>query len=43
MSGEIGPDGLPQNFTGRIVAEAGSIADAKTTKAASPSSAPNSS
>ena len=29
MSGEIGPDGLPQNFTGRIVAEAGSIADAK--------------
>jgi hypothetical protein len=28
MSGEIGPDGLPQNFTGRIVAEAGSIADA---------------
>ena len=28
MSGEIGPDGLPQNFTGRIVADAGSIADA---------------
>ncbi len=28
MSGEIGPDGLPQNFTGRIVAEAGSIAEA---------------
>jgi hypothetical protein len=28
MSGEIGPDGLPQNFTGRVVAEAGSIAEA---------------
>ena len=28
MSGEIGPDGLPQNFTGRIIAEAGSIAEA---------------
>jgi hypothetical protein len=28
MSGEIGPDGLPQNFTGRIVADAGSIGDA---------------
>lgn len=28
MSGEIGPDGLPQNLTGRIVAEAGSIGDA---------------
>jgi len=27
MSGEIGPDGLPQNFTGRIVADAGSIAE----------------
>jgi hypothetical protein len=27
ISGEIGPDGLPQNFTGRIVADAGSIAD----------------
>src|ERR1019366_7958429 len=25
---EIGPDGLPQNFTGRIVADAGSIGDA---------------
>ena len=28
LSGEIGPDGLPQNLTGRIVAEAGSIGDA---------------
>jgi Protein of unknown function len=27
MSGEIGPDGLPQDFTGRIVADAGSIAE----------------
>jgi Protein of unknown function len=25
LSGEIGPDGLPQNLTGRIVADAGSI------------------
>jgi Protein of unknown function len=28
MSGEIGPDGLPQTFSGRIVADAGSIGDA---------------
>jgi hypothetical protein len=28
VSGEIGPDGLPQNFTGRIVADAGSFGDA---------------
>ena len=28
ISGEIGPDGLPQNFAGRIVADAGSIGDA---------------
>ncbi|MDE2375347.1 MAG: hypothetical protein KGL96_14060, partial [Hyphomicrobiales bacterium] len=28
LSGEIGPDGLPQSLTGRIVAEAGSIGDA---------------
>ena len=28
MSGEIGPDGLPQNFVGRIVAETGSIGEA---------------
>jgi hypothetical protein len=28
LSGEIGPDGLPQTLTGRIVAEAGSIGDA---------------
>jgi Protein of unknown function len=28
MSGEIGPDGLPQNFTGRIVADAGAISQA---------------
>jgi len=28
VSGEIGPDGLPQNFSGRIVAEAGSIGGA---------------
>lgn len=28
MSGEIGPDGLPQTLTGRIVADAGSIGDA---------------
>ncbi len=27
ISGEIGPDGLPKNFTGRIVADAGSIGD----------------
>ena len=27
-SGEIGPDGLPQNFVGRIVAETGSIGEA---------------
>jgi hypothetical protein len=29
MSGEIGPDGLPHNFTGRIVADSGSISDAE--------------
>jgi hypothetical protein len=28
LSGEIGPDGLPQTLTGRIVADAGSIGDA---------------
>ena len=28
ISGEIGPDGLPQNFAGRIVADAGSFGDA---------------
>jgi hypothetical protein len=28
MSGEIGPDGLPQTFSGRIIADAGSIGDA---------------
>ena len=28
ITGEIGPDGLPQNFTGRIVADAGSFGDA---------------
>ena len=28
MNGEIGPDGLPQNFVGHIVAETGSIGDA---------------
>ena len=28
LSGEIGPDGLPQSLTGRIVADAGSIGDA---------------
>ena len=28
MSGEIGPDGLPQSLTGRIVADAGSFGDA---------------
>ncbi len=28
MSGEIGPDGLPHAFTGRIVADAGSIGEA---------------
>jgi len=28
LSGEIGPDGLPQTFTGRVLAEAGSIGDA---------------
>jgi Protein of unknown function len=27
VSGEIGPDGLPQNFTGRIVFDAGSLGD----------------
>jgi hypothetical protein len=32
MSGEIGPDGLPQNFTGRIVADAGSIAESDNDK-----------
>jgi hypothetical protein len=30
MSGEIGPDGLPQNFTGRIIVDAGSIAEPDT-------------
>jgi Protein of unknown function len=28
MDGEIGPDGLPQNFVGHIVAETGTIGDA---------------
>jgi hypothetical protein len=28
MNGEIGPDGLPQNFVGHIVAETGSIGEA---------------
>ena len=28
ISGEIGPDGVPQTLTGRIVADAGSISDA---------------
>ena len=28
MSGEIGPDGVPQTLTGRIVADAGSIGEA---------------
>ncbi len=28
MSGEIGPDGQPQNFTGRVVADAGVISQA---------------
>jgi hypothetical protein len=32
ISGEIGPDGLPQNFTGRIVADAGSIAESNSGK-----------
>ena len=30
ISGEIGPDGLPQNFTGRIIVDAGSIAEPDT-------------
>ena len=29
LNGEIGPDGLPQTLVGRIVADAGSIGDAK--------------
>jgi hypothetical protein len=29
MSGEIGPDGLPQNFTGRVVVDSGSIAESE--------------
>ena len=28
ISGEIGPDGVPQTLVGRIVADAGSIGDA---------------
>ncbi len=31
ITGEIGPDGLPQNFTGHIVADAGSFGDADDT------------